>query len=73
MIPSASNGLVAGLVLAVCLASCASPGGPSLERSGGAPEVDAAAEFLRAQMLELDGKLIDAAAAYDAADRKSVV
>ncbi len=64
---SGSTRLVAGLVLAVCLAACAAPSGPSLGRSSRAPEVDAAAQFLRGQMLELEGKLVDAAAAYDAA------
>ena len=67
MIRSGFNRLVTGLVLVVCLAACAAPGGPPVARSSGAPEVDAASHFLRGQMLELDGKLVDAAAAYDAA------
>ena len=65
---AASSRAGLALVMAVLLGACASTRGPEGER---VRFEDAAAEssalFLRGRMLELDGKLLEAAAAYEAA------
>ena len=49
------------------LAACASPGRVEPERSSVSPEVVATSAFLQGRMLELEGRLAEAAEAYERA------